>query len=174
MSTSDHIVVPQEIIEQKIFLIRGQKVMLAVHLAQLYGTQTRVLMQAVKRNMERFPSDFAFPLKREEIMRISQTVISLKFSKSVYVFTEQGVAMLSSVLHTKEAVQVNIAIMRAFVRLRKILQTHKHLAGKLTKIEKRLEKHDKEILAIFGAINNLMTHPDESYKRTKIGFITSS
>ena len=165
--------VSAEVIQNKIFLVRGQKVMLAVHLAQLYGVETRVLMQAAKRNKDRFPADFAFPLTREEIKRISQFVISLKYSKSAYAFTEQGVAMLSSVLHSKQAVHVNIAIMRTFVRLRKILQTHKHLANKLAKIEKRIDKHDQEIMAVFGAIKGLMAHPNEGYKKTKIGFIVS-
>ena len=86
------------------FMIRGQKVMLSTHLSELYGVETRVLIQSVKRNIKRFPEDFMFSLRREEIMRISQFVISLKYSKSVYAFTEQGVAMLSSVLHSERAI----------------------------------------------------------------------
>ena len=106
---------PSEIIEQKILLIRGQKVMMGLHLAQLYQVETRKLMQSVRRNIDRFPQDFMFALKREEIMRISQTVTSLKYHKTVYAFTEQGIAMLSSVLNSERAIQVNIAIMRTFV-----------------------------------------------------------
>jgi hypothetical protein len=111
---------PADQIERSIHLIRGQKVMLDRDLAEFYGVETRVLNQAVGRNVERFPEDFMFALIREEIMRISQTVTSseIKYSKRVRAFTEQGVAMLSSVLRSKRAVQVNIEIMRAFVRLR--------------------------------------------------------
>ena len=123
-------IMPQETIEQKIFLIRSQKVMLSSHLALLYGVNTSALIQAVRRNIERFPEDFMFTLTREEILNLSQFVISskLKHAPNVYAFTEQGVAMLSSVLHSKRAIQVNIAIMHAFVKLRQILSTHKELA----------------------------------------------
>lgn len=162
-------IVPQEIIENKIFLMRGQKVMLGSHLADLYGTETRVLMQAVKRNIERFPDDFMFALSREEILRISQSVTSLKYSKVVYAFTEQGVAMLSSVLNSPRAIQVNIAIMRAFVKLRGILSTHKELALKLKQLEIKVERHDEEVHAIFEAIRRLMEPPLPPPKR-RIGF----
>ncbi|MFH0990364.1 MAG: ORF6N domain-containing protein [bacterium] len=160
--------VPQEIIERRIFLIRGQKVMLGLHLAELYGVETRVLIQAVTRNSERFPEDFMFQLSREEISRISQTVISLKYSKRVYAFTEEGVAMLSGVLHSARAVQMNIAIMRTFVKLREIFSTHKELAQKLIELEERIERHDAEIHAIFEAIRRLMQPPEKS--RRQIGF----
>ena len=154
----------QEAIEQKIFMIRGHKVMLDRDLAELYGVKTRVLNQAVKRNIKRFPEDFRFSLSREEILRMSQIVTSLKFYKSVSVFTEQGVAMLSSVLKSERAIQVNIAIMRAFVKLRKILSTHKELAHKLNELEKRIEKHDSEIRTIFEAIRQLMKPPPAKAK----------
>jgi hypothetical protein len=163
-------IVPVEVIEKRIFVVRGSKVMLDRHLAELYEVQTRVLIQAVKRNIDRFPDDFMFALEREEIMRISQFVTSLKFSKSVYVFTEQGVAMLSSVLHSQRAVQVNIAIMRAFVKLREILATNKDLAAQLASLERKYEDHDGKIHAIFDAIRRLMTPPPEKPKR-KMGFI---
>ena len=116
--------------------------MLDRDLAMLYGVETRALNQAVKRNRERFPDDFMFELTREEIMRLSQSVISspgLKYSKKVYAFSEQGVAMLSSVLNTPRAIQVNIAIMRAFVQLRAILSTHADLARKLAELEKQYD-----------------------------------
>jgi hypothetical protein len=169
-------VIPVEVIERKILLIRGQKVMLDRDLAALYGVETRVLNQAVRRNIDRFPEDFMFALTRDEIMRISQTVISsehsdkasLKFSKNVTAFTEQGVAMLSSVLNSDRAIHVNIAIMRAFVKLREILSTHKELAHKLAELEGRIEKHDGEIKAIFNAIRQLMTPPEP--RRRRIGF----
>lgn len=125
-------------------------------------------MQAVQRNRDRFPNDFMFPLTREEILRISQFVTSLKYSKAVYAFTEQGVAMLSSVLRSERAVQMNIAIMRAFVKFRKILSTHKELAQKLAELERKIEKHDTHIQAIFEALRQLM-QPEEKPKR-QIGF----
>ena len=123
-------VVPVEIIEKRIYLIRGQKVMLDKDLAELYGVRTFVLNQAIKRNVERFPSDFMFFLTREEILRISQTVISsknIKFSKNVNVFTENGIAMLSSVLNSQQAIQVNIQIMRTFTKLRALMEGNKAL-----------------------------------------------
>jgi DNA-binding PadR family transcriptional regulator len=162
--------VPAEQIEQAIFLIRGKKVMLDRNLAKLYGVETRVLNQAVQRNIERFPDDFMFDLTREEIMRISQIVTSskIKYSKKVYAFSEQGIAMLSSVLRSSRAIQVNIEIMRAFVRLREMLATHKELARKLTELEKHVKGHDQQIQAIFEAIRQLMTPPEKPRKR--IGF----
>jgi len=172
-------IIPQEIIEQKIFMIRGHKVMLSHHLAQLYGVETRVLIQAVKRNIERFPEDFMFQLSWKEVKSLRSQFVILKkgntYSKRgkhikylPYAFTEQGVAMLSSVLRSKRAIQVNIAIMRAFVRLRQILATHKELAHKLSELEKKIEKHDAEIQAIFEAIRQLMTPPERP--KRKIGF----
>ena len=163
--------VPIEFVEKKIFMVRGQKVMLSRHLAELYGVPTEVLVQAVKRNIGRFPDDFMFALDREEIMRISQFVISLKFSKSVYAFTEQGVAMLSGVLHSRRAVEVNIAIMRAFVKLREVLATHKELAAQFKELEHKVGTHDKQIAAIFDAIRRLMEPPPEEKPKRKIGFI---
>ena len=142
--------------------------MLDSDLAKLYGIATKVLNQAVKRNIDRFPGDFMFSLAREEILRMSQIVTSLKFSKNINVFTEQGVAMLSSVLRSKRAVQVNIAIMRAFVKLRQILSAHKKLAHKLDELERKIEKHDEAIKDIFQAIRQLMSPPGEP--RRRIGF----
>lgn len=145
-----------EVIATRILEIRGKKVMLDRDLAKLYGVETRKLNQAVKRNIARFPEDFMFPLTREEILRISQIVISLKFSKSVYVFTEQGVAMLSSVLNSERAIQVNILIMRAFVKLKELLMTHKDLATKIEALEKKYANHDEKIKLIFEAIRQLL------------------
>ena len=164
--------IPEELIEKKIYLIRGQKIILSLHLAELYGVETRVLNQAVKRNIDRFPEDFMFQLKDSEAeWLVSQNVIPYKkyFGGSLpYAFTEQGVAMLSSVLNSPRAIQVNIAIMRAFVKLREILSTHKELAHKLSQLERRIEKHDEEIKGIFSTIRQLMTPPET--KRRKIGF----
>jgi ORF6N domain len=125
-------------------------------------------MQGVKRNRERFPVDFMFALSRPEILRISQIVTSLKYSKSVYAFTEEGVAMLSGILNSPRAVQMNIAIMRAFVKLREILSTHKELVLKLRQLEKKVENHDGEIQAIFEAIRQLMVAPEKP--KRPIGF----
>ena len=153
--------IPAEVIQRRIYLVRGYRVMLDRDLAALYGVQTRILNQAVKRNIKRFPPHFMLSLTREEIERISQFVISLKFSKSVQAFTEQGVAMLSSVLHSDWAIQVNIAIMDAFVRLRETLASHKKLAHKLAELEKRIGKHDEHIRLLFDAIHQLMAPPTQ-------------
>ena len=142
--------------------------MLDRDLAMLYGVETRALNQAVKRNRERFPDDFMLELTREEIMRISQSVISsseLKYSKKVYAFTEQGVAMLSGVLNSPRAIQVNIAIMRSFVQLRAILSTHADLARKLGELEKR---YDVQFRDVFEALRQLM--PPTAPSRKRIGF----
>ena len=172
--------VPAERIESKIYLIRGKKVMLDRDLAELYKVKTFVLNQAVKRNIERFPEDFMFQLTKEELKFLrSQFVIlknnGYKTSKRgkhtkylPYAFTEQGIAMLSSVLRSRRAIQVNIAIMRTFVRLKQVLSTHKELAKKLKELEQKTDKHDMEIQAIFEAIRKLMTPPKKT--KRKIGF----
>ena len=150
--------------------MRGQKVLLDRDLALLYGVETRILNRAVRRNRERFPGDFMFVLTREEIGRISQfgtSSRSLKFSKSVSVFTEQGVAMLSGLLNAPRAVAVHIEIMRAFVRMRQLLGSHVELARKLTSLEK---KYDTQFKAVFDAIRELMT-PAAGAAR-EIGFHT--
>ena len=162
--------VPIETIVSKILVLRGEKVLLDRDLAELYGVETRVLNQAVRRNNRRFPKDFMFTLTREEVMRISQSVTSskVKYSKRVTAFTEQGVAMLSSVLNSDRAIEVNVAIMRAFVQLRRMIGSHEELARKLTELEARLSEHDDQIQAIFEAIRQLMAPPDRPPK--KIGF----
>ena len=161
---------PSQIIEQKIYLIRGQKVMLDRDLSQLYGVETRVLKQAVKRNMERFPSDFMFEVDENEInFMVSQNVIPSKKvlgGANPYVFTEQGVAMLSTVLNSKQAIAANIAIMRTFTRLRKLMSTHKELRQKIEEMEK---KYDKQFSVVFNAIKQLVEVKESSAKK-KIGF----
>lgn len=160
-------IIPVEVVERKIYLLRGQKVMLDRELAELYGVETRVLNQAVRRNIKRFPSDFMFSLTREEIMNLSQTVTSsrIKHAPNVFVFTEQGVAMLSSVLKSERAIQVNITIMRAFVKFREMIASHKDLAKRLNELE---EKYDAQFKIVFDAIRGLMTPPVRP--RRKIGF----
>jgi hypothetical protein len=154
--------IPVGCIDQLILPVRGQRVILDRDLAVLYGVETRVLNQAVRRNLDRFPDDFMFSLSREEIRNISQTVISskLKHAPNVFAFTEQGVAMLSSVLNSPRAVQVNIEIMRAFVRLREVLATNRELSQRLVELERKFGTHDKQIQAIFDAIRQLMTPPE--------------
>jgi len=168
-----------EVVAMKIFVVRGKKVMLDKDLAQMYGVTTGALNQAVKRNRSRFPEDFMFQLKEDEFLNlISQFVISKRGGtrKFPYVFTEQGVAMLSTVLNSERAIQVNIAIMRAFVRMREILLTNKDLAGKIAALELKYKNHDlklaeydKHIGAIFEAIKQLMT-PSPVPEKPKIGF----
>jgi hypothetical protein len=162
--------IPVERIERSILLIRGQKVMLSTDLAELYQVEPRVLVQAVKRNIARFPEDFMFQLTEEEYSNLkSQIVISswggLRRARP-YAFTEQGVAMLSSVLRSKRAIQVNIEIMRAFVRLRRMLASHADLARKLDALEK---KYDAQFKVVFDAIRELMKPPES--KKRPIGFI---
>ena len=169
----DQSLVPVEAIVSKILFLRGEKVLLDRDLAELYGVETRVLNQAVRRNARRFPKDFMFTLTREEVTRISQSVTSsqVKYSKRVTAFTEQGVAMLSSVLNSDRAIEVNVAIMRAFVQLRRMIGSHEELARKLAELEARLSEHDEQIQAIFEAIRQLMAPPDRPPR--KIGFDVS-
>jgi hypothetical protein len=157
-------------IEHAILLIRGQKVMLSTDLAELYSVEPRALVQAVKRNISRFPDDFMFQLDQREFEILkSQIVISswggLRRALP-YAFTEQGVAMLSSVLRSSRAVQVNIEIMRAFVRLRRMMASNADLARQLAALER---KYDAQFKVVFDAIRQLMIPPEP--KRRKIGFM---
>ncbi len=169
MTSKSLVPVPAERIEKAILLIRKQKVMLDSDLAALYGVETKVLVQAVKRNIERFPEDFMFRLNKKEFVILrSQIVTSSDWGGrryAPYAFTEQGVAMLSSVLHSQRAIQVNIEIMRAFIRLRQMLASHAELARKLDELEK---KYDAQFKEVFEAIRQLMTPPEP--KRRPIGF----
>ncbi len=162
--------IPTQIIENKILFIRGIKVMLDRDIAELYGVKPIVLRQQVKRNIDRFPEDFMFQLTAEEVnILVSHFVIPSKKHLGGYLpyaFTEQGVAMLSSVLNSKRAVQVNIQIMRTFTRLREMLATHKELKEKIEAMEK---KYDQQFMVIFDAIKSLLETPVK--KIGKIGFI---
>jgi len=178
--------VPGERIESQIYLIRGTKVMISTHLAELYQVEPRALIQAVKRNLKRFPEDFMFQLTWDEANLLrSQSVILqeqsnpnsrsqfviLNWGRNIkylpYAFTEQGVAMLSSVLRSDRSISVNIEIMRAFVRIRQILATHADLARKLASLEK---KYDAQFKVVFDAIRQLMTPPHPKNKQP-IGYI---
>jgi hypothetical protein len=181
-------IIPAEQIALRIRHFRGEKVLLDFDLAALYGVETRVLNQAVRRNADRFPADFMFQLSSEETETLSQLVTPSVAGHDVsnssqivmssgkyrgkryrpYAFTEQGVAMLSSVLNSESAVKMNIAIMRAFVQLRRALETNRELARKFSELERRIDKHDAEIDAILEAIRQLMAPPEKA--RREIGF----
>jgi phage regulator Rha-like protein len=166
--------IPIEAITGSIYQIRGHKVMLDRDLAKLYKVETRVLTQAVRRNIRRFPDDFMFVLKEQEFnLLMSQSVISKSAGrggtrKPPMAFTEQGVAMLSTVLNSERAIEVNIAIMRAFVRMRELLATNKKMARKLDELEKRLTGHDEQFQMVFEAIRQLIEVEEKPKK--KIGF----
>jgi len=167
-----------ETIATCIRIAKGQRVLLDEDLARLYGVSTRAINQAVSRNPERFPADFVLPLVRKEVSNLrSQTVTSSWGGRrySALAFTEQGVAMLSSVLRSPRAIEVNVAIMRAFVRLRRLLVEHADLARKLDDLERKFEQHDERIAAVFEAIRQLL-QPDPPPDRPKdrIGFGTSN
>ncbi|MEK7850310.1 MAG: ORF6N domain-containing protein [Deltaproteobacteria bacterium] len=156
--------------ERSILLIRGQKVMLDSDLAELYDVETKVLIQAVKRNIDRFPSDFMFQLTNQEVIGLRSQFVTSKPGRGgrrypPYAFTEQGVTMLSSILKSKKAIEVNILIMRAFVKLREMIASNKDLAIKLEELEK---KYDAQFKIVFDAIRQLMTPPEP--KKKKIGF----
>ena len=169
---ADASIIPAERIERAILLVRGQKVLLDKDLAELYGVATKVLNQAVKRNLARFPDDFMIQLTAEEAEALRSQIVTLKTGRGEhrkflpYAFTEQGVAMLSSVLNSERAIEVNIAIMRAFVRLREMIASHKDLARKLDDLER---KYDSQFKMVFEAIRQLMLPPAIT-KKPRIGF----
>ncbi|HAM38323.1 MAG: hypothetical protein A2474_08305 [Elusimicrobia bacterium RIFOXYC2_FULL_34_12] len=149
-------IIKQNIIVKKIFLIRGLNVMLDRDLAILYGVKTKVFIQAVKRNIDRFPSDFMFQLTREEFKNLRSQFVTSSWGGVrylPYIFTEQGVAMLSSILNSKRAIQVNIGIMRVFVNIRKLVSTNKGILSKFNQLEYKVSLHDKKIRTIFEVIN---------------------
>ncbi len=173
---SSESLVPVEIIQSKIFIIRGRKVMFDRDLAELYGVETRRLNEQVKRNVKRFPPDFMHQLTKEETKNwMSQIAISNKEKMGIrrmpYVFTEQGVAMLSSVLNSDRAIEVNIQIMRVFVRLKELMISHKDLARKIENLERKFKEHDQKFVLVFEAIKQLLEEPEEPSKpKEPIGF----
>ena len=161
--------IPVEVLEKKIWSIRGQRVILDSDLAELYQVQTKVLLQAVKRNSERFPVDFMFQLTKDEFENLRSRIVTSSWGGRryhPYAFTEQGVAMLSSVLRSERAIAVNIEIMRAFVKLREMVSTHKKLAAKLEELE---QEYDDKFKVVFDVLKSLLTKPEKSNKQ--IGFI---
>lgn len=163
--------IPVEIIENKIYLIRGHKIMLDRDLAELYGVETKRLNEQVRRNPKRFPDDFMFQLTEEEAESLRSHFATIKSGRGEhrkylpYAFTEQGVAMLSSVLNSDQSIEVNVQIMRTFVKLRELIATHKDLARKITDMEK---KYDAQFRGVFDAIRQLMSPP--VIRKGKIGF----
>ena len=165
--------IPQRRIENKILLIRGKKVILDRDLAELYGVETSQLKRQVKRNIERFPSDFMLILDKDELENWrcqfgTSNEIKMGLRYTPMAFTEQGVAMLSSVLNSQRAIQVNIQIMRAFTKLRELMISHVDLARKIEDLERKFKKHDANFTVVFGAIRKLLEEPQKP-KRT-IGF----
>jgi hypothetical protein len=166
-------IVPVERIESRILLIRGRKVMLDSDLAELYGVTTKRLNEQVKRNNERFPADFMFQLTFEETKSLRSQIATSNRGRGgrryrPYAFTEHGAIMAASVLNSHRAIEVSVYVVRAFVKLREMLRTHKELARKLGELEKRIEGHDEEIMTLFEAIRQLMEPPEKPSKR--IGF----
>jgi hypothetical protein len=164
------VLVPVETIERKILLIRGQKVMLDSDLADIYNVPTKVLNQAVKRNIDRFPNDFMFQLtkkEKDEVVTVCDHLRKLKFSPSLpNAFTEHGAIMVATILNSPIAVKTSIQVVRAFVRLREMIASHKGLAKRLDELEK---KYDAQFKVVFDAIRELMTPPEP--KRRRIGFL---
>lgn len=172
---SSEIAIPTERIEKAILLIRGHKVLLDQDLATLYEVTTKQLNQQVRRNIDRLPADFMFQLTFQEFTNLRLQFVTASWGgrrTPPFAFTEQGVAMLSSVLHSERAVQVNIQIMRAFVRLRQLLGSHEDLRRKLDAVERQLARHDGQFKVVFDAIRELMKPPEP--KRHQIGFHTGA
>lgn len=165
-------IIPIQIVERKIFLIRNQKVMIDADLAELYGVSTKRLNEQVKRNKERFPDDFMFRLtkrEKQEVVANCDHLSKLKFSPVLpLAFTEHGAVMLASVLNSPKAIEMSLFVVRAFIKLREILSTHKELAIKLKELELKIDSHDQQIQAIFDVINQLITPPDPP--KRKMGF----
>jgi len=170
MSKKKQTIMAEERLEEVIFLIRGQKVILDQTLSELYEVETKVLIQAVKRNYKRFPEDFMFQLSDQEFTALRSQIVTSKGRggrrTAPYAFTEQGFAMLSSVLRSERAIQVNIEIVRAFVKLREMLMSHKSLARKLAIFER---KYDSQFKVVFDAIRKIM-QPEALPKKRRIGF----
>ncbi len=177
MSESTKILIPDELIFTKIYMIREQKVMLDMDLAELYGVETKQLKRAVRRNIKRFPSDFMFELSRQELEILRSQFGTSSWGGLRYppmAFSEQGIAMLSSVLNSEQAILVNIRIIRIFVKMRELFITHKDIIAKLNEIELKLSGHDDKIILIFEYLNQLehdKQQQEEQANRKKIGFI---
>jgi len=172
--TGKQIVVADEVIMNKIYIVRNQKVMIDRDLAELYAVETRVLKQAVRRNAERFPKDFMFEMNKKELENWRSQFVTSNFSDKMglryapFCFTEQGVTMLSCVLSSERAIAVNIQIIRIFTKLREMILAHKDILIKLEQLEKKVANHDENIQKIFGALKQLLNKPQ--IPRERIGF----
>lgn len=169
-------IIPDETIIRKIYVLRGEKVMLDKDIAELYGVQTRVLNQAVKRNIKRFPPDFMFQLNKKEFEILKSQFVTSSWGgvrKMPYAFNEQGVSMLSAVINSPKAIEMHIAIMRAFVEMRRLMHSNKKIAGQIKLLFDKIDGHDAQLKAIYDAIENLLDDKvqKESWeKRERIGF----
>ena len=169
------ILIPDEVVMHMIYFIRGQKVMLDRDLAKLYNVETKVLKQAVRRNKDRFPFDFMFELNNEEFANLRSQSVTSSWGGSRYVpmaFTEQGIAMISSVLNSKQAIQVNIHIIRVFTKMRKLILTHKDLLLKIEQLERRISDHDGKISLVFGYLKRFIEVQERP--RKQVGFKRSN
>jgi ORF6N domain len=168
------ILLADEVIMNKIYLVRGQKVMIDRDLAELYGVETKILKQAVRRNTERFPKDFMFEMNKNEFKNWRSQFVTSNFGDKMglrytpFCFTEQGVTMLSCILNSKRAITINIQIIRIFTKLREMIITHKDILLKLEQLEKKVTGHDENIQMIFKALKQLLNPPQEP--RRRIGF----
>ncbi len=175
-SRKEEATVPDEIITGQIYLIRGQKVMLDKDLAKLYGVETKVLKQAVKRNIDRFPENFMFEITTQEANSSRSQIVNLKQGENIKylpsAFTEQGVAMLSSVLNSKQAIRVNIQIIRIFTKIRQMLADNTELRLEIEQIKKKLHNHGKNIEVVFRYLDELIEKKDKPVKRNVVGYKT--
>jgi len=173
----DQAVIPLEVIENKIFILRGHRLMLDRDLAALFGVETKVLNQAVKRNLERFPPDFLFKLTPKEaktVLSSRSQIVTLKQGQNIkyapYAFTEHGVVMLANVLKSPVAVRASIQVVRAFVHLRQLIAANDDLARKIKALEKKVGKHDDDLEAVLSALKEILEPPPEHPARRRFGF----
>ena len=178
MDKSNNLIIPDDIIKSRIYLIRGQKIMLDKDLSELYGVETKQLKRAVRRNIKRFPADFMFELTKKEFKNLRNQIDTSSWGGTCYMpmaFTEQGVAMLSSVLNSEQAITVNIRIIRIFTKMRELLSSHKEILKKLEQIEKKDVEQDDKIMLIFEYLKQFEEDKQEELNqknRTKIGYKT--
>ena len=173
MKEEEKSIIPNEIIANKIYLIRDQKVLLDRDLAELYQVETKVLKQSVKRNLNRFPEDFMFELTKDEFENLRSQIVTSSWGGSRYlpmVFTEQGVAMLSSVLNSNRAIAVNIKIIRIFTKMRAVVSDHLSLRLEIEDIKKKMNNHDKNIELVFSYLDELIEKKENPTEISKIGY----
>jgi len=173
MSEINTVIIPDEVVMSKIYVMRDQKVMLDRDLAELYGVETKVLKQAVRRNLSRFPEDFMFEMNKEELESLRSQIVTSNDKRGgtqflPFCFTEQGVTMLSCILNSEQAIHVNIQIIRIYTRIRETVMAHKDVFLRVEQIEKQLMKHDQKIELLFNYLSKFIEKDDQP--RTEIGF----